>query len=308
MSQTKYGLVCAAKGCSNKSYNSSRSFSDFQVMLRASNQCSQTILHSLNLNAVPTLFPSLEGSSREDHNYSRPPLMHQKIQIIENRVTVPGSDLGDTKLETDTQQEEFAMQSTEDTRIASPLLCSSTIMETITTPETPVSMETDLSSPLSSPSSTQTPSSLSFNSPRKSKYRNIIKNLTAENKRLQERIEQLEHNFNNPEEYISLEQYKALTFKFCKSVATAKFINIQVTQGQKHPKGRRYSKRFKHDCLSIYFAGPKVYKQYFLKNFILPTPHTLLREIRAVKIGPGLDNPEFYKMLKRENRLFSKSG
>lgn len=61
-------------------------------------------------------------------------------------------------------------------------------------------------------------------------------------------------------ENITVEQYQMLTHKFCSSVEVANFINIQVTQGQKLPKGRRYSKEFKNECLAIYFTGPKLCK------------------------------------------------
>lgn len=91
----------------------------------------------------------------------------------------------------------------------------------------------------------------------------------------------------------------SLTFKFC-NPDTAKCINMQVSQGQKHPKGRRYSKEFKFECLSIYFAGPGVYKKYLMSKYSLPSPNTLLKEIRAVKIEPGLDNPEFFILLKKK--------
>jgi len=91
----------------------------------------------------------------------------------------------------------------------------------------------------------------------------------------------------------------SLTFKFC-NPDTAKCVNMQVSQGQKHPKGRRYSKEFKIECLAIYFAGPKVYKKYLMSKYSLPSPNTLLKEIRAVKIGPGLDNPEFFILLKKK--------
>lgn len=46
----------------------------------------------LNFNAIPTLFPSLEGGSRdEDHTYSRPLLLPAKIRILENKVIVPAA-------------------------------------------------------------------------------------------------------------------------------------------------------------------------------------------------------------------------
>ena len=91
----------------------------------------------------------------------------------------------------------------------------------------------------------------------------------------------------------------SLTFKFC-NPDTAKCVNMQVSQGHKHPKGRRYTKEFKIECLSIYFAGPQVYKKYLMSKYILPSPYTLPKEIRAVKIGQGLDNPEFFILLKKK--------
>lgn len=75
---------------------------------------------------------------------------------------------------------------------------------------------------------------------------------------------------------------------------------MQVTQGKKHPKGRRYTKEFKIECLSIYFAGPRVCKKYLMNKYALPSPNTLIKEIRAVKIGPGLENPEFFDLLKKK--------
>ena len=41
--------------------------------------------------AIPTLFLSLEGSSKTDHSYSAPPLqISAKIRVLDNRVLVPG--------------------------------------------------------------------------------------------------------------------------------------------------------------------------------------------------------------------------
>lgn len=92
------------------------------------------------------------------------------------------------------------------------------------------------------------------------------------------------------------------TFKFCNSVDTAKCINMQISPGYKHSKGRRYSKEFKIECLSIHFSGPRVHK-YLMKKYSLPSPNTLMNEIRAISIGPELEDPEFFKLL--ENKVCS---
>jgi len=45
----------------------------------------------LVVTAIPTLFPSLEGSSRAEHSYSAPPLqLSAKIRVLDDRVLVPG--------------------------------------------------------------------------------------------------------------------------------------------------------------------------------------------------------------------------
>lgn len=55
-------------------------------------------LHTrLVANALPTLFPSLEGSSRTgmavmgEHSYNAPPLYSAKIRILDDRTIVPAS-------------------------------------------------------------------------------------------------------------------------------------------------------------------------------------------------------------------------
>lgn len=49
-------------------------------------------------SAYPTLFSSLEGSSKprfEDHTYCAPLLLPAKIRVLDNRVLVPSSVLSD---------------------------------------------------------------------------------------------------------------------------------------------------------------------------------------------------------------------
>lgn len=71
----------------------------FEQQMFTNSECNR-----LKHNAVPTLFPALEGSSRDtsDHTYSRKEYLKldqdqdikspcQKIQILQNTVIVPGS-------------------------------------------------------------------------------------------------------------------------------------------------------------------------------------------------------------------------
>ncbi|XP_074032673.1 uncharacterized protein isoform X1 [Leptinotarsa decemlineata] len=55
--------------------------------------------------AIPTLFPSLEGTSRTDHSYSAPPLqLPAKILLLDDNVIVPGgvpSPLFDSDIKTE---------------------------------------------------------------------------------------------------------------------------------------------------------------------------------------------------------------
>lgn len=177
--------------------------------------------------------------------------------------------------------------------------------------ETPLSLElleTDLSSPspeLRSPScSTQTSISLSFNSPRKRKFRESIKDLTSENKKLKKEVEHLKSNLENVLENVSLDQYFALTYKFCSSAEIASFINVQVSQCQKERKGRRYSNEFKSECLAMYYAGPKLYKNFLMKKFCLPAPQTLFKLIRGITVRPGLNNIQLFNMLQMKMNGF----
>lgn len=126
---------------------------------------------------------------------------------------------------------------------------------------------------LSPSSSTQTTNVLSSNTPCKTRYRRKLTELTKENKRLKNTI-QLSSSSSQNLENITLEQYKILTKKFCSSPELADFINVQVSECQKKPQGPRYSEEFKTQCLAMYFAGPKLYKQTLVHKFCLPRPRT----------------------------------
>ncbi|KAJ3634715.1 hypothetical protein MTP99_007661 [Tenebrio molitor] len=102
---------------------------------------------------------------------------------------------------------------------------------------------------LFSPTATQTSNTLSSHTPRKLKLKQENKRLQNENAHLRKEVEQLRHA--NNVDNITLEQYKLLTHKFCPSMQLANFINVQVSQAAKLPKGRRYSTDFKNYCLRL---------------------------------------------------------
>lgn len=63
--------------------------------------------------------------------------------------------------------------------------------------------------------------------------------------------------------------------KFFPPVA-AHFLKEQARHFQVKAKGRRYSPAFKQHCLSLYFSGPKAYRDLAVsKLFCLPNPTTL---------------------------------
>lgn len=89
---------------------------------------------------------------------------------------------------------------------------------------------------------------------------------------------------------ISLDDFKMLVHKFSPTQTIAEFINTQVTEGQKKPRGRRFTKEFKNECLKMYFTGPKLYKNYLVRTFCLPSARVLLHHIENIKVNPGLND------------------
>ncbi|CAG9771830.1 unnamed protein product [Ceutorhynchus assimilis] len=160
----------------------------------------------LNFNAVPTIFPTLEGSSKaEDHSYRPPPLIHprsdvpEKIKIIQDVIMVPKNDRTSTTTVSDTK--------IANSHLLSPPTSIQSCIESDTKQTTPVL--------LCLTKSTQTSTTLSSNSPRKRKYKDRIKNLTKENKSLRVKCRKLENDSQTYQNSITLEQYKTQTFKFC---------------------------------------------------------------------------------------------
>ncbi|CAH1108816.1 unnamed protein product [Psylliodes chrysocephalus] len=89
---------------------------------------------------------------------------------------------------------------------------------------------------------TQTSASLSANSPRKRKLRTTLKRLRDENYRLKKRLKILQDRKTDSYlDKVTLSDYKQLTNKFCRSKDIADFINKQVGEMVKKPKGRRFT-------------------------------------------------------------------
>ncbi|KAG5890693.1 hypothetical protein JTB14_011659 [Gonioctena quinquepunctata] len=100
----------------------------------------------------------------------------------------------------------------------------------------------------------------------------------------------MENRFENIEKFLSIEQFYKLTYKFCGNDDLARFVNIQVGQANKKPK------------------GPKLYRQVLLKKYCLPTPRTLLKLIKEVKVSSGLDNPQLFEILRRKVNCFDENS
>lgn len=208
-----------------------------------------------------------------------------------------------------------------DPKISEPVLIPANVASSAQTPQhifvetsTAVPILRLQSSSLTSPTCyVQTSELLTTHTPRKEKLRRINLDLQLENKKvkkenqeLRKKCEVLEKRLKDMNEEafkeITIEYYKSLTYKLCPKVL-ADFINVQVSQIQKSPKGRRYSEEFKYKCLSIYFSGPKVYKTILMKMFCLPGPQTLHQLLRGIDIPPGLEVPNVFRalQLKAEN-------
>lgn len=125
---------------------------------------------------------------------------------------------------------------------------------------------------------------------------------------MMKKIEELEKKLDTVQDHITLDQYKAVTYKFCHSQELADFINVQVSQIQKQPKGRRYSIEFKNECLAMYFTGPKLYKTKLMHTFCLPGPKTLMKLIQGIKMCPGLSNDELFQTLKMKVNTFKEEN
>lgn len=100
-----------------------------------------------------------------------------------------------------------------------------------------------------SPVGTQTPQKLSSSTPRKYKLRKEIKTLRKHCADIEQQLDVYKGKLNTQREEvlnsITLKEFTSLTSKFCPGRPDlAKFINIQLTQLCKKPKGIRFSDKF----------------------------------------------------------------
>lgn len=146
---------------------------------------------------------------------------------------------------------------------------------------------------------TQTNTELSEGTPRKRKLRKAVKRLQNEKQYLKEKIIKLGKRVSSEcLEKLTLEDYKRLTHKFCPSTTVAHFINAQVSQFSKEAIDIS-TEEFKNYCLSLYFQGPKLYKNELVKTFCLPSIVALRRFIQNIKVSPGI-NDSVFKILKKK--------
>ncbi|KAG5897426.1 hypothetical protein JTB14_032116 [Gonioctena quinquepunctata] len=279
------GSTCTAKLCYNKTYNCKKRFFRFPpdvarartwaiscgredlleksaVLHKSYRLCQDhfdqkmfTNVHQvrLNPNAVPTLFPAPEGSSRRpfllDHSYtpaynvsnlekeeqqsvSKINVLHE-IVISSDNETVKDSDssppskiarLDEATSDTTVKENIYIVFSPEEES------ASGTEALDVCTPFTDLSPR-DCDSPTDS---VEPPVILSSDTPQKIKLKNDFRDLLNEYYRLKRRLKASEANLQETKEEflekIGLDDYMDLTFKFCRgNIELAHFINVQMS-------------------------------------------------------------------------------
>jgi hypothetical protein len=147
----------------------------------------------------------------------------------------------------------------------------------------------EIAVPLTSSVELQTPCALTANTPRKKKLRKQVKTLEKENNRLRKEVEELKLQ-SSP----NLNQFQKLCDHFLPEQISS-FVKVQLNQTNRSENGRRYSDEFKRLCISLYFLGPKCYKQ-LQKTFFLPSPQALRRFVSHIKFPAGF-NEHLFKLL-----------
>lgn len=150
--------------------------------------------------------------------------------------------------------------------------------------------------------SIQTSSALTARTPRKENLRRKLKRVLYDNEKLDNAVKRLRKEESEEQvlENITFDQYKKLTLKFCPSVELANCIIAVLSQLNKNPKGRRYSEDFKNVCLSLYFVGPKLYKNILVNKCGFPCVRTLQRFICHIKISAGFNNDFIFQSIQKK--------
>lgn len=133
--------------------------------------------------------------------------------------------------------------------------------------------------------STQTPTSLSYATPRK-------------RVQLKSAKRRLVHTSNPSvaESECTLQDFNKMVDKFLNK-PLAEIIKAQGTLEKKKSTARRYTMEYKTFALSLYFLGPQAYK-FLSKLLYLPSKRTLQRITENLSCGVGLENESIFKAIK----------
>lgn len=134
---------------------------------------------------------------------------------------------------------------------------------------------------------------LSAKSPRKSKLSSKIAQLSEENKKLKQEIEKQRQEEQKKE--IDENGFKELCDRFL-TPSLSSFVKLQLSHMNRDIRGHRYTNEFKKFAMSLYFLGPKCYRQ-LQKTFSLPSPRVLQRFVEKVVFHPGI-NKQLFEFLR----------
>ncbi|XP_074040070.1 uncharacterized protein [Leptinotarsa decemlineata] len=135
---------------------------------------------------------------------------------------------------------------------------------------------------------TQTPASLSSQTPRKQKLRQIenMKKKNAAREAL------------DTKKKFSLDDFDKICDQFL-SQNLADIVKIQARLESTKAKRRRYTAEYKQFALTLYFLGPRAYN-FFTKILHLPCKRSLQYITQKVVCRPGLQNETLFKSLEKK--------
>lgn len=145
--------------------------------------------------------------------------------------------------------------------------------------------------------STQTPSTLTSNTPRKSKLKCKVHLLR---KKL---IFAKKQSITENREKSSLLNFNKLCNKFLNK-PLAEIVKLQALLKNKVAKARRYNEEYKKFALTLCFLGPKTYK-FLEKLLILPTKRSLELMTQNFICKPGLGNDHIFNSLSLKVKTMS---
>ncbi|KAL1489642.1 hypothetical protein ABEB36_013586 [Hypothenemus hampei] len=260
------------------------------------------LCNRLKPSATPSKFNKIPINVLDHHNYTR------SICSFENSSNVMAAEMASPNMKPIDANDDITTK--HNTDVASSKI--TILQDIVITPDKAFCIDiqenTNMTPPSTSsfsPGSSQTDASLSASSPRKQRMRNIIKRLKRENEKLRKENEKLKQASSSHQHLLLSEIQTGINIQLAHCQKMAKFINTQLDLVGKKAQGRRYSSQFKYECLSLYFAGPKLYKTKLREQFCLPTPTTLMKMVQTLDLNPGPVNPQLLKMLREKVQCFS---